>query len=482
MDAFRRKDLTRALEESEKKGKTLVKRLGVFDLTALGIGAIIGSGIFVLTGVVAANYAGPGIVISFIISGIAAGLAALVYTGMATAVPVSGSAYTYSYVTLGEIVAWIIGWNLVLEYAVAAGAVAVGWSAYSASLLNSIGLTIPKWLSSSPVEGGIINLPAVLITFGITALLIRGMRQGSFLNSIVVIIKLTVIFIFIAIGVTLVKPVNWQPFLPFGFMGTVQGAALIFFAYIGFDAVSTAAEEVKRPGRDLPIGIILSLLISTVLYIAVGLLLTGIVPYRELNTAAPVAKALLYAGVRWGSLLVSIGALAGLTSVLFASIFAQSRIFFAMSRDGLIPEFLARLHTRFQTPYVVTALVGAFVALIAAFLPVGILAQIANIGTLSAFFATAIGVLVLERRVPVDKIPFRVPFSPYLPVASALFSLYLALNLPLVTWVRFGVWIAIGLIIYYFYGYRHSTLNPAPDTLRPAFLQPAFKKRPDTEQ
>lgn len=482
MDVLRRKDLSKAVEDSGKKGRALVKHLGVLDLTALGIGAIIGSGIFVLTGVVAANYAGPGIVISFIISGVAAGLAALMYAEMATAIPLSGSAYTYSYVTLGEIVAWLIGWNLVLEYAVAAGAVAVGWSAYFTSLLNADGMSIPRWLSSSPTEGGVINLPAVGITLLIAGLLIRGMKQGSLVNSIVVFIKLTVILIFIAVGITLVKPVNWQPFLPYGFMGAIHGAAVIFFAYIGFDAVSTAAEEVRKPRRDLPVGIILSLGASTILYITVGLILTGILPYSQLNTAAPVAKALLSAGIRWGSLLVSIGALAGLSSVLFATIFAQSRIFFAMSRDGLIPKLFSRLHPRYQTPYVVTAITGLFVILIAAFLPVRILAEMANIGTLSAFFATSIGVLVLERKTPAENLSFRVPFSPYLPVISALFSLYLALNLPLVTWIRFGVWILIGLIIYYFYGYRHSTLYQASRPVPFAVLQPAFKKKPDQEK
>jgi len=477
LNILRRKDLSKAVEDSQAKGKKLARQLGIVNLTALGIGAIIGSGIFVLTGVVAANYTGPGIVISFLISGIGAGLAALVYAEMASAIPVSGSAYSYSYVTLGEIVAWIIGWNLVLEYAVAAGAVAVGWSAYFASLVQVLGLQIPKWLSSSPLEGGLINLPATLITLAITSLLIRGIKGSTLLNSVVVVIKLAVILLFILVGVSLVKPVNWSPFLPYGFMGTVQGAALIFFAYIGFDAVSTAAEEVKKPRRDLPIGIILSLLVSTVLYIAVGLILTGIVPYRQLNTAAPVAKALMSGGLRWGSLVVSVGALAGLTSVLLATTFAQSRIFFAMARDGLIPGSLARLHPRFQTPYLITAAVGLFVALIASFLPVRTLAQMANIGTLSAFFATSVGVLALERRVPPESLPFRVPFSPYLPVASALFSLYLALNLPPVTWIRFGVWIVIGLVIYFFYGYRNSTVNKDPGRLQPAALQPAFKKR-----
>ncbi|MGE5397885.1 MAG: amino acid permease [Chitinophagales bacterium] len=472
---WRRKPID--FRERDESKNNLTKSLGVFDLTALGIGAIIGTGIFVLTGIAAAKYAGPGLVISFIISGVAAVLAAMIYAEMATAIPLAGSAYTYSYVTLGEYTGWLVGWNLVLEYAVAAGAVSAGWSAYLSTLFKSAGYTLPKLFTTSPLQGGIINLPAVVITLVITFLLISGSRQGSLFNRIIVIIKLSVILVFLFVGATRVNPANWHPFLPFGFTGAVKGAAIIFFAYIGFDAVATAAEEVRNPEKNLPMGIISSLGISTILYILVALVLTGLVSYRMLNTAAPVATALLATGIRWGGFLVSVGAMAGLSSVLFATIFAQSRIFFAMSRDGLIPSFLSQIHPRYQSPYLITIITGIFVALIGGFLPVYALAEMANIGTLTAFFVTSIGVLVLERIVPPENLSFRVPFAPYLPILSAVSSGYLALNLPAVTWIRFVVWVIIGTAIYLAYGYRHSKLavySGPSSILQPI---PLFKRR-----
>lgn len=435
-----------------------------------------GTGIFVLTGIAAAKYAGPALAISFVISGIAAVLAALVYAEMASAVPMAGSAYTYSYVTLGEFIAWLVGWNIILEYAVASGAVAAGWSGYLVTMLKASNISIPTALTTSPFQGGIINLPAITITLIMTVLLIIGAKKGSVINSIIVTVKLAVIATFLIVGVTRIDPANWHPFFPFGILGAVKGAAIIFFAYIGFDAVSTAAEEVRDPQRNLPRGILASLGVSTILYIMVALVLTGLVSYKTLNTAAPVAAALLAVGIRWGSLLVSVGAIAGLSSVLYATIFAQSRIFFAMGRDGLIPPWLSRVHPRLGTPYRITIIVGIVVSLVGGFLPIATIAEMANIGTLSAFFATSIGVLYLEKILPAEKFNFRVPFSPYIPILSALFSLYLAINLPAVTWIRFVVWIVIGSFVYFGYSFRHSKVNHGDKPFSWSLLRPAFKK------
>jgi basic amino acid/polyamine antiporter, APA family len=443
----------------EKANNPLKKSMGVVSLTFLGIGAIIGTGIFVLTGVAAANYAGPALMISFVISGVAAALAALVYSELATAIPASGSSYTYSYVALGEIFAWILGWNLILEYSVAASAVAVGWSAYLNNLLSVFGWTIPYRFSSSPFEGGLINVPAVAITLMLTFILIRGTKESTVLNTIIVILKLAVILFFLLIGYGHIDKGNWTPFAPFGFGGIMSGAAIIFFAFIGFDAVSTAAEEVKNPKRALPIAIITSLGVSTLLYIAVTIVLTGMVRYSKLNSAAPISTALVLTGLNWASAIIAVGALAGLSSVLLVDIYGQSRIFFVMSRDGLIPQRFSKLHTRYQTPYISTIMVGFLISLIAAFLPIGIIAEMANIGTLSAFVASAVGVIILRKTDPDLNRPFRVPLVPFLPIVSILFSLYLMFNLPRVTWIRFIVWIVIGLIVYFLYSRRHSVLK-----------------------
>lgn len=460
MSIWRTKPVDQVPDKEESKG--LRRSLGAFELTALGVGAIIGTGIFVLTGVAAARFAGPGIIFSFIIAGVGSALAALVYAELASAVPVAGSAYTYTYVAVGELIAWLIGWNLVLEYTVAAGAVSVGWSAYFGNMLQSIGLVLPHWAVASPLAGGLVNLPAIGIALIVTGLLVLGTKESVLINSIVVFVKLAVIALFIAIGVFHVSPANWKPLLPFGPGGVVRGAAIIFFAYIGFDAVSTASEEVRNPQRNLPIGIIASLLISTTLYIVVAIILTGIVRYTGLNTAAPVATALLAAGVAWASGIVSVGALAGLTSVLLVMLYGQSRIFFAMSRDGLLPDVFAKVHPRFKTPFLITTITGLVVAALSGFLPVTVLAEMANIGTLSAFLVVAIGVIVLRRTNPELPRPFRTPFVPYLPVISFLFSLYLMINLPLLTWIRFVIWVTIGFVLYFAYGYRHSRLAVAP--------------------
>lgn len=436
----------------------LKRTMGALDLTALGVGAIIGTGIFVLTGVAAANYAGPAVVISFVISGVAAGLAAICYAELASMVPVAGSAYTYAYASMGEIIAWLIGWNLILEYLVAAGAVAVGWSSYFVDLLKSVGVVLPASFTQSVAGGGAFNAPAVFIALLVTWVVVRGSRESAGATKVIVAIKLLVVALFIVVGVFRVDPGNWVPFAPFGFPGIVQGAAIVFFAYIGFDAVATAAEEVREPKKDLPRGIIGSLLISTLLYIAVSVILTGMLNYTKLGTSSPIAAALLSTGVRWGSALVSAGALAGLASVLIAVVFAQSRVFFAMARDGLLPPLFSRLHKKHKTPYIDTVMVGFAISLVAAFLPVDFIAQMANIGTLSALSVVAVGVIILRRTQPGLERPFRVPWVPVLPAVSALFSVYLMLNLPYTTWIRFAVWIAVGLVLYYFYGYRNSKL------------------------
>lgn len=444
----------------ERKGTGLSRVLGSLDLVALGVGAIIGTGIFVLTGVAAAQYAGPALILSFIISGVAAGLAALVYAELASMIPVAGSAYTYTYAALGEFVAWIVGWNLMLEYMVASGAVAIGWGSYLTSLLASAGVSLPGAITNSPAAGGVINLPAVLIAVIITLLVMRGTRQSAGVNRLSVAIKLAVILFFIVVGARFVNPANWTPFLPFGVSGILHGAAIIFFAYIGFDAVAAAAEESRRPQRDLPRGIVGSLSIATALYILVTLVLTGLVPYTALNTASPVATALLTAGVRNAGGIISLGALAGITSVLLVMIYAQSRVFFAMSRDGLLPPLFSRIRPRYKTPYVTVLTTGAVVTLTAAFLPIELVAQLANIGTLTAFIITSAGVLILRRTQPELPRPFKVPGAPVTPLLAIAFCLYLMLNLPAVTWLRFVVWMAFGLLVYFAYSYRRSLLAP----------------------
>lgn len=472
---WRKKSLTELL--AEKDASRLARSLGPVDLVALGIGAIIGTGIFVLTGVAAAQYAGPALILSFVLSGVAAGLAALTYAELAAMIPVAGSAYTYAYASLGEFTAWIVGWNIVLEYLVAAGAVAIGWSAYLSELFHSMGIILPATLTRSPAAGGFLNLPAVLIALAVALIVTTGTRESATVNRVVVAAKIGVVLLFIFLGAPHVNPANWRPFLPYGYAGIAHGAAIIFFAYIGFDAVATAAEETRRPRRDLPIGIIGSLAVCTTLYILVTVVLTGLVPYGQLNVASPVATALLKAGITWAGGLVALGALAGITSVLLVVIYAQTRVFYAMSRDGLLPPFLSRVHAKFRTPYINTLIVGAVVALLAGFIPIDIIAQLANIGTLTAFVIVAVGVLVLRKTNPEMPRPFRVPFSPYVPLLSLALSLYLILSLPRLTWLRFVIWMALGVIIYFFYGYRRSELAPAGRRFSWRILAPPAAKR-----
>jgi len=477
------KSIERLMTEKET-GHRLPRTLGAMDLTALGVGAIIGTGIFVLTGVASANYAGPGVVLSFVLAGIASGLAALVYAEMASMIPVAGSAYTFSYVSLGEILAWLVGWNLILEYIVAAGAVAIGWSSYFVDLLQSFGVVLPAAMTTSPLAGGIINLPAALIVLTLTALIITGAQHSATANKIVVVAKLAAILLFIVLGSRHIDPANWRPFLPFGITGVIHGAAIVFFAYIGFDAVSTAAEEVKNPRRDLTIGIVASLITATVLYILVSLILTGMVPYTTLNNASPVTSALLRVGLPLAAAVISVGALAGLTSVLLVVLYGQSRIFFAMARDGLLPPIFDWIHPRLRTPLWDSVLIGLVVATLGAVLPISIVAELANIGTLSAFTAVSIGLLILRAKRPDLPRPFRVPWVPWIPLLSITSCVYLAANLPSLTWIRFVVWIIIGLVVYFAYGRRHSLLarqNSVTSVIENSLPAPASKRLPKPE-
>ncbi len=464
MNILRTKKIDELIASAEKKG--LKKTLGASDMVMLGVGCIIGTGIFVLTGVAAAKYAGPGIMLSFVLSGLACAFAALAYAELASMVPVAGSAYTYSYAALGEIIAWIVGWNLILEYSVGSSAVAAGWSGYMVGLLKSAGIELPKAYTAVPADGGIVNLPAMLIAIFLSFLLVRGTKESATLNKILVFIKLAAVFIFLILAGPKVNPANWTPFMPYGFSGVAGGAAIIFFAYIGFDAVATAAEECRNPNRDLPIGIIGSLIVCTILYIAVAAVLTGVVPYTELNNAEPVAYALRAIGYNLGSALVGTGAIAGITTVLLVLMYGQTRVFFAMSRDGLIPAGICKVHPKYGTPHVITMLAGVAVALIAGFTPIGIIAELTNIGTLFAFVVAAIGVFVLRRTRPDLHRPFRCPAVSIVAPLAVISCSYLMYKLPGETWMRFFIWSAIGFVVYFVYSYRNSELNKQKESLK----------------
>ncbi len=462
MNMFRTKSIALLKEGAEVC--CLKKTLGALDLVLLGIGCIIGTGIFVLTGVAAAKYAGPGIMLSFVLSGSACAFAALAYAELAAMVPIAGSAYTFTYAAIGEIVAWIVGWNLVLEYTVGSSAVAAGWSGYMVGLLKSGGIDLPLDFTAVPADGGIVNLPAMFITLFLTYLLVRGTKESAKLNKILVFIKLTAVFIFLFLAAPNVNPANWSPLMPFGFAGVAGGAAIIFFAYIGFDSVATSAEECRNPSRDLPIGIVGSLIVCTILYILVAAVLTGIVPYQQLNNAEPVAYALRAIGYNMGSAIVGTGAIAGITTVLLVFMFGQSRIFFAMSRDGLIPANICKVHPEYGTPHIITIIAGIVVSLIAGFTPIGIIAELTNIGTLFAFVVAAIGVLVLRRTQPNAERPFKCPAVAVIAPLAVISCSYLMLNLPYETWLRFFIWSIIGFAIYFMYSYRNSALNKTKTT------------------
>jgi basic amino acid/polyamine antiporter, APA family len=474
---FRKKPINQLLAEAA--GDAGLKRaLNARNLITLGIGAIIGTGIFVLTGTAAANHAGPAIILSFILSGLGCVFAGLCYSEFSSMIPISGSAYTYSYATLGEFIAWIIGWDLILEYLFASSTVAVGWSGYFVSFFKDFGIVIPEKLCQAPfnhivgqgwvLTGSIINLPAIAIVVFISSLLVIGIKESVTFNNVIVFIKLLVVLLFIGFGIAYINVDNWKPFIPhntgvfgvFGISGIFTGSAVIFFAYIGFDAVSTAAQEAKNPKRDMPIGILGSLLVCTILYVAVSAVLTGIVNYKELNVAAPIALAIDRTGaaLMWLRPLIKIGALAGLSSVVLVMLMGQPRIFFSMAKDGLLPKSFAKVHPKFKTPYITTILTGAVAAVIAGLFPIGLLGELVSIGTLLAFVIVCASVIVLRRTNPDTPRPFKTPFVPLFPILGILICLAQMAALPLDTWMRLIIWMAIGLAIYFLYSKKNSKL------------------------
>ncbi|WP_302048264.1 amino acid permease [Megamonas funiformis] len=457
MDLFRKKDIGALRSMAQNSG--LTRNLSAFDLVFLGIGSVIGTGIFVLTGVGAALYAGPGISLSFVLASIACAFAGLAYAEYASMVPVAGSAYAYTYASLGEFLAFIVGWNLILEYTVTCSTVAAGWSGYVVGLLASGGIDLPVAFTKVPEEGGIINVPAILITMFLCILLVRGTKETVMINRILVFVKLAVIVIFFVLAVPNVDPTNWDPFLPYGTQGISAGAAIVFFAYIGFDAVATSAEEAKNPSRDLPIGILGSLGVCAVLYFFVALVLTGVVPYTDLNNAEPVAYALRVIGYPIGSAIVAVGAICGITTVLLVLLYGQARIFFALSRDGMIPAGICKVHKLYRTPYLVTIGGCILVSIIAGFAPIHLIAEMANIGTLSAFFIAGFGVLYLRIKRPDIKRGFKCPAIYFVAPMAMICCGYLMYNLPIHTWIRFVVWCGIGFVVYFGYSYKHSKLE-----------------------
>jgi APA family basic amino acid/polyamine antiporter len=491
MSLFLRKDVSKLQAEVESD-QSLKRVLGPVNLVLLGIGAIIGAGIFVLTGQAAANYAGPAIVYSFILAGTACALAGLCYAEFSAMIPIAGSAYTYGYATLGELFAWIIGWDLILEYLFAASTVAVGWSGYVVSFLKDLGINIPPEYTSAPYvhvapadaglnvwrlftegwssTGAVLNLPAMFIVGLITILLIVGISESATFNNIAVFIKITVVLLFIAFGMAYINRENWEPFVPpaegpgkYGWGGVLRGAGVIFFAYIGFDAVSTAAQETRNPQKDMPIGILGSLAICTVLYIVVALVLTGIVKYTQLSVPDPIAVGINAAGsgLAWLRPVVKIGAIAGLSSVILVMLLGQPRIFYSMAKDGLLPPVFSSVHPRFRTPWIASALTGAFAMAFAGLLPIGLLGELVSIGTLLAFAIVCAGVLVLRYTDPDRPRPFRTPLVPVVPGLGIAACLFLMYGLPVDTWARLIIWMLLGLAIYFLYGRRHSKVQQA---------------------
>jgi APA family basic amino acid/polyamine antiporter len=477
--------------EAEETGeRSLNRSLGALNLTTLGIGAIIGAGIFVLTGVAAARFAGPAVPLSFVAAGIACAFAGLCYAEMASAVPVAGSAYTYSYATMGEFIAWIIGWDLILEYSLGAATVGVGWAGYFTSLMDFLGLHIPTHFAAAPLSyctaadvasriggcvqagfgttGAVLNIPAMAIVLLMTVVLTIGIEESAKVNNIIVLLKILVVLLFIAFGVRFVNPDNWKPFVPdnlgsfghFGVSGIFRGAGLVFFAYIGFDAVSTAAQEARNPQKDMPKGILGSLIICTVLYIVVSAVLTGMVHYTKLDVANPVAFAVEQVSqLHWLVPIITLGAVLGLGSVVLVMLLGQSRVFYSMSRDGLMGRWAGKVHPRFRTPYLSTIWVGVIVAIIAGIFPIQILGEMVNIGTLLAFVLVCAGVWILRSKRPDLERPFRTPWVPVVPIAGIISCVLLMATLPGATWERLGVWLIIGLVIYFFYSRHNSVLQ-----------------------
>ena len=453
---------------NEASAHTLLKKnLRAIDLAALGIGSVVGTGIFVATGQ-GSQLAGPGILLSFIIAAVTCAFCALTYSELACMFPVAGSTYSYSYVAFGEVIAWIIGWDLMLEYLVAASAVASGWSTTFIPLLQQMGLNLPKSLITPPVttvagkvvfSGGVVDLPAVLITMGISWILYIGIRESAKINNIIVAIKIAVILLFVFLGVSHIDFANFNPFAPFGWKGIMAGAAIIFFAYIGFDAVSTAAEETSNPKRDVPLGLMLCLVVIIILYVSVAFVLTGMVPYKEIDVGNALPAALARIGIRWGGALVATGAIIGMISTLLVTLYGQVRIFMVMARDGLLPDSFARVHPVHKTPHICTWITGTVTAAIAGLFPLTMIIDLCNIGTLFAFVLVSIGVIVLRKTRPEVERKFKTPGVPFTPLITVGFCLYLMYSLPKVTWIRFGAWLLAGLLIYFLYSVKHSRLQ-----------------------
>jgi APA family basic amino acid/polyamine antiporter len=464
MGLFSKKSLADLRAEAE--GGQLRRSLGPWNLTALGIGSIIGTGIFVLTGTAASQNAGPALVLSMIISAIGCAFSGLCYAEFSAMVPVAGSAYTYAYATIGEFVAWIIGWDLILEYALSVATVAVGWSGYFVSLARDVGIVIPPYLAAPPPEG-LFNLPATIIVLVVAGLLVIGIKQSADTNTLLVAIKAVVLVVFVVAGASYVKRENLTPFIPpnlgpfgqFGWSGVLRGAGVMFFAYIGFDAVSTAAQEARNPSRDMPIGILGSLAICTVLYMFVAVVLIGIVPYQRLNVADPLAVGIDATGITWLSPVIKVAALFGLFSTMLVQLLGQTRVFYSMSRDGLLPRIFAVVHPRFRTPHLSTILTGTIIALMAGLTPIAVLSQLVSIGTLLAFVLVSFGVIILRRTAPDIPRPFRTPWVPAVPILGAVFCLAQMAGLPLATWERLFIWLAIGFVVYFSYSRRSSALS-----------------------
>jgi APA family basic amino acid/polyamine antiporter len=474
---FATKSIDLLMKQAADTEHGLKRALSAVDLTMLGVGAIIGAGIFVLTGQAAAQHAGPAIVLSFVFAAIACAFAGLCYAEMASMIPIAGSAYTYSYATMGEFLAWIIGWDLILEYSLGAATVAVGWSGYVVSFLKDLGITLPAQFTGGPwaqvataADGtaimGIINVPAILIVLVVTTLLVVGIRESANVNTAIVFVKVGVVIAFILAGIKYVNTANWTPFIPpntgkfeeFGWTGVVTGAGVIFFAYIGFDAVSTAAQEAKNPQRDMPIGILGSLVVCTILYIAVSAVLTGIVPYADLNVPDPMAVGINATGLFWMRYVVKVGAIAGLSSVILVMLMGQPRIFWTMAGDGLLPGVFGKVHPKFRTPYITTILTGGAVAVTAGLFPIGVLGHLVSIGTLFAFILVCAGVWVLRYTRPEIQRPFRAPVIWLVAPLGVVSCFYLMYGLPIETWERLAIWMGLGLVLYFAYGKRHSKL------------------------
>ena len=460
---LKKKCIHEALDCAEND-KTLNRTIGPAGLVTLGVGGIIGAGIFIVTGVASAA-SGPALVLSFIVAAIACTFTALCYAEFASMIPIAGSVYTYTYITMGEIWAWVMGWIMILQYLIAASAVAIGWSSYTMGLINSFGIHLPAVISGPyGVEGSFINLPAVLIIVILTGVLIRGAEESARFNALIVFIKISVILLFITVGIHYINPANYHPFTPYGLAGVFQGAAMVFFAYIGFDTVASAAEETKDPGRTIPIGIIGSLIVSTILYIAVAVVITGMVPFNLLNTASPVSFALQYVGVQWAFTVISVGAIAGLTTVVLVNMFSKARIIFAMSRDGLLPKVFSNVKVGCQAPVASILLVGLIAAIIAAFFSLGSIFELVNVGALSAFIFLALAVIILRRERPEMKRSFKCPLVPAIPLLSIILCLALLSQLKFDVIELFIIWIGLGVVVYFIYGkYRGKFDSPDQD-------------------